>query len=173
MHSIRTCATGLFILILTFCANPFPGQAQDNSLNKQFESLYASLKKAIADQNKDAIAALLDSDFISIEISDTKKNADQMIAEIATVPKYLKKDSVTTVLKIEISGEVAHVTQRYHMTASKSVDDGKIHKIEVIALSNDEWERHADKWLLQMTRTDAIDMLIDGQQVAHKIRPEI
>jgi hypothetical protein len=167
------CSNKVFLLIVfVLFASSMPCHSDGSALGTEFTSLYKTLKNAIADQNKDGVAALLDSDFVSIEISDARKNADQMIAEIAAVPKYLKKDSLTTVLNVDILGEIAHVTQRYHMTASKSGSDGEIHNVEVTALSSDEWERHGDKWLLQKSRTDSIDMLMDGKLVVHKTRPE-
>jgi ketosteroid isomerase-like protein len=140
--------------------------------NATFESLYADLKKAVADGDTAAVSAMLDKDFVNIEISDMRQNGDQWLANILTLPEDMKDNkSETTILKVEIGGNFAHVTQRYHRIIPRPGEDGKIHTLEFTALSGDLWELHGKKWLIQESRTDEIEMALDGKQLTHQVRP--
>jgi ketosteroid isomerase-like protein len=171
MSSTSNRWIGLLANITIIAGVSIPCIAGEAAEKAAFESLYAKFKKAVRDQDTAAVLAMLDTDFVSIEISDARKNADQMLSEISSIPKNPRKESQTDVLSVEITGDFAHVTQRYHMRAPRPGADGKEQVFEVTALSTDTWERHGGDWLLQETRTDEIEMLMDGKELVHTVRP--
>jgi hypothetical protein len=165
---------------VTFCALLIAGAltagskfalADDEALRPQFELLYAQLKTAMAKRDQAAIRALLEPDFVSMELSGDVKTVDQLIADLSVLPVDPAKKSETTVVSIDATDDRASVVQTYHMTSIKKPWFGKAYPLEIIARSTDEWHRHGNAWLMAKTRTDELEMRENGATTIHKIRP--
>jgi ketosteroid isomerase-like protein len=163
-------------LILSIYLSLFTGRiacASDQLvLTKQFQTLYANLKSAMANYDSNAISALLAPEFVSVDVDGNTTDADQMIEEISASPKDPNKKSETTVLSVKIESDIAHVEQKYHMTTTKLGSDGTNQQRELTAVSMDDWKHIEQGWYLLRTETTAMDYLIDGKLVVHKTKAE-
>jgi hypothetical protein len=147
-------------------------RADDNALRAAFQTYYARVKLAMLTHDDKAMQALLAPGFISIDVSGQTEGAAQMIGEVDSLPKDLKKVSTTTLLSLKASGNTAIVTQRYDMKTVKLAADGSNEDVELVTLSTDTWVTASGTWALQKTETDQLDYYVNGQQVAHKVRPQ-
>ena len=145
--------------------------AAESSLKSVLEGRYAALKTAIDARDRQALAALLAPDFVSVDISGKSQAAEQMLTQLAALPKDPNRASETTLVSVKLDGDVATVSQRYHMTSAKVTSDGSRHPTELETLSTDTWVRSGDTWLLRKTATDELDYSVDGKRMPHKVRP--
>ena len=141
-------------------------------MEKQFEELYAKMKSAMADRNPDEISALLTPDFTSVDVDNRTSDANTMINSVLARPNDPNKRSETSILSVQIDDSIAHVGQRYHMITDKLGSDGVGHHYELTATSTDDWRHNAGGWLMFRTETKAMDYLVDGQVVAHRIKSD-
>jgi ketosteroid isomerase-like protein len=144
--------------------------AAESALRSVLEGRYAAMKAAMAARDRQAIAALLAPDFVSVDLSGRSESAEQMLPKLAGMPDDPNKVSETTLLSVKLDGDVATVSQRYHMTTTKVDEKGVRHPVEIVTVSTDTWVRSGDTWRLQRTVTDQIDYTVDGRSVAHKVR---
>ena len=144
--------------------------AAESALRGVLEGRYAAMKAAMAARDRQAVAALLAPDFVSVDLADKSETREQMLAQIALLPNDPEKVSETKLLSVKLNGDVATVSQRYHMTTTKVDGDGVRHPVVIVTLSTDTWVRSGDTWLMQRTVTDQIDYSVDGRSVAHKVR---
>ncbi|MFT3988457.1 nuclear transport factor 2 family protein [Aestuariivirga sp.] len=158
----RARAAALIALLL--CGSS--ALADDRS---DFQTLYDTFHAAVVARDEKALRATFDSDFASIDLEDKRKLLEDILPQILGAPAG--STGKTTVLSVSIAGDIATVMQRYDMTQQQMASDGKNHTIALEALSRDLWERHGGKWLIQETRTDGLDLTIDGVKVGHKVRP--
>lgn len=96
-----------------------------------------------------------------------------MIDEVLALPMDLKKVSHTKVVSVTLDADTAMVMQRYDMTKEKLGQDGNTHTVVFWARSRDIWVRHGETWRMRETRTNELDMSMDGVNVLHKTRKEI
>jgi len=143
-----------------------PALADEKS---DFQALYDTFHAAVAARDEKALRAVFDSDFASIDLQDKRKTVEDILPQILASPNG--STGHTTVLSVTIAGDIATVMQRYDMTQQQVASDGKSHTIALQALSRDLWERHGGAWLMQETRTDGLDLAVDGVKVGHKVRP--
>lgn len=135
------------------------------------EERYAALKLAMAHRDREALAAVLAADFLSEDASGKTTTFDQMLQELAAVPKDQNRISETTVLSVQLVGNVATARQRYHMRTTKLAPDGATRQaVEMVALSIDTWVLANGAWLLQRTVTEQMDYKVDGRLVLHRER---
>jgi ketosteroid isomerase-like protein len=145
--------------------------AAESALKSVLEGRYAALKAAIDARDRQALAALLAPGFASVDVSGKSQTAEQMLTQLAASRKDPNKVSETTLLSVKLNGDVATVSQRYHMTSAKVTSDGSRHPVELVTLSTDTWIRSGDSWLLRQTATDQLDYSVDGKAMPHKVRP--
>lgn len=145
--------------------------AAESALKSVLEGRYAALKAAIDARDRQALAALLAPDFASVDVAGKSATAEQMLTQLAASPKDPNRVSETTLLSVKLNGDVATVSQRYHMTSAKVASDGSRHPSELETLSTDTWVRSGDTWLLKKTATDELDYSVDGKKMPHKVRP--
>jgi len=136
--------------------------------NAVFEKLYSELKIAMADRDAKAIGALLAPGFTSEDTSGKDQSAEQMLAELSTLPQDPNKKSQTTVLSVAVNGKIANVVQQYHMTTRKVSQSGEAKVIELNATSNDTWELIGGSWKQLRTVTMQMDYSVNGQVLVHK-----
>jgi ketosteroid isomerase-like protein len=145
--------------------------ADDNSgLSAVLQERYATMKSAMAVRDNKAVAALLATDFVSVDISGQSKDAAEMIQEIDALPKDPLRVSTTTIVSATQNGNTAIVLQRYDMKTIKTASDGSAQNVELVTISTDTWVNLNGVWLFQRTETDLMDYYVNGQQVAHKVR---
>ena len=161
-------SVALFFFIV---ASAGVARADDAALRAALQARYAAMRASMGARDDKAVSALLASDFVSIDVSGQIENAAQMIKEIDALPKDPLKVSTTTILSVNPNGGVAIVEQRYDMKTVKTAADGSKRNVELITLSTDTWSNVGGSWLLQKTQTDQLDYYINGQQVAHKVKP--
>jgi hypothetical protein len=158
------------LLFLCFCV--FPAWAQNDAgdaLRPVLEKRYAELKTAMAERDSKTLSALLTPDFVSEDISGKTTSAEEMLKELAALPKDTGKVTETTLVSIKPQGDLAIVEQRYHMTTTKTLPDGNKQAIDLMTLSTDTWAHAGDKWLMKRTITNQIDYSVDGKPVLHKV----
>jgi hypothetical protein len=163
-----------YMILLAACLSAVPAQAQidpGEALRPVLEKRYAELKTAMADRNPQALSALLAPGFVSEDISGKTTSAEEMIKELAALPKDTGKTTGTVLLSIKPQGDRAVVEQRYHMTTTKALPDGNRQAIDLVTLSTDTWLHSGDRWLMEKTVTNQIDYTVDGKVLMHKVRP--
>jgi hypothetical protein len=161
----------LSIALLASLASPVPVKAGDAENIALFQGLYEKAHAIYQAKDRAAIRALFDDSFVSIDISDTRRTADQVVDAILKIPSDASKDRRTTVTAVTITGDTAEVHQQYHITQEKVDSSGSKHVMVVDAKSRDIWMSHGGTWRIKETRSDAVDLSIDGTVVAHKVRP--
>jgi hypothetical protein len=145
--------------------------AGESQMREVFAGRYAAMKSAMAHRDPKAIASLLTPDFVSEDVAGKTKTGEQMINEVCILPKDPNKTSTTTVLSAEVIGEIATVTQQYHMTTTRMMSNTTVMQaVELDTASTDTWVKSEGVWLLRRTETNQIDYKIDGTIVAHKER---
>lgn len=144
--------------------------AAESPLKTVLEGRYAAMKTAIDAKDRQAVAAFLAPDFTSIDVAGKSLTAEQMLDQFAKSPKDPNRVSQTTVESVKLDGDVATVSQRYHMSSAKITADGSRHPTELETLSTDTWVRSGDTWLLKKTVTEELDYSVDGKRMPHKVR---
>jgi hypothetical protein len=158
---------GLYLFV---CGSANVVSAQDASLKATLQTRYADLKSAMGARDDKAVAALLSSDFESIDASGQIQNTDQMLKELDALPQDTRKVSTTELLSVTLAGKTAVVEQKYDMKTVKTAADGTSRNIELVTLSTDTWVSVNGTWLMQKTVTNQVDYYVDGKQVLHKVR---
>jgi hypothetical protein len=144
------------------------GDAENVAL---FQGLYDKAHAVYQSRDRAAITALFDEGFVSIDLNDTRRTAGQIIDAIMKIPPEVAKDRRTTVTAVIITGDTANVRQQYHLRQEKTDSSGTRHVMVVDASSRDIWVSHDGAWRIRESRSDAVDLSIDGNVVAHKQRP--
>ena len=146
------------------------GQAENApALKPILQQRYALMKAAVASGDGDAVGALLAPGFASEDVSGKRGDAAAMAAEISSHTPDPNKASDTTLLSITQHGNLAIVSQRYHMTTIRASPLGMQQAVELVALSTDTWIKSKGVWLLQQTVTDEISYSLDGREQVHKV----
>jgi len=168
---VRSLRKKLSVLLLFGCS-AFPLWAQGGpgeALRPALEKRYAELKTAMAERDSKALSTVLAPDFVSEDVSGQATSAEEMIKQLAALPKDSGKVMDTTLVSIKPQGDRVIVEQRYHMTTTKALPDGNKQAIDLVTLSTDTWIHSGDKWLIQRTVTNQIDYSVDGKVMAHKV----
>ena len=142
----------------------------DADLRAKLLSRYADMKAAMAAHDGAAVAAILTSDFESVDISGHSETGSQMIQEVSALKPDPNKWSETSLLSIAPGTGPVVVQQQYHMKTIKIADDGSTHHVELITLSTDTWVKTGGVWHIERTITDEISYFRDGQLVMHKTK---
>lgn len=161
------------LLPLLLLLGTLPAWAQSDAgdaLRPMLEKRYAELKTAMAERDSKALSVLLAPDFVSEDISGKTTSAEEMLKELAALPKDTGKVTETTLVSIKSQDDLAIVEQRYHMTTTKTLPDGNKQVIDLVTVSTDTWAHAGDKWLMKRTITNQIDYSVDGKPVLHKVR---
>jgi ketosteroid isomerase-like protein len=168
----RICKSVLTTLLASlFAVQQAVAAAPDSGLKKELEKRYAAMKVAIDARDRQALATFLTPDFVNVDVSDKPQTAEEMLSHLAASRKDPNRKSETTVLSVRLNGNVATVSQRYHMTTVKVSSDGSRHPTEIEALSTDTWVRSGNTWLLQKTVAEERDYSVDGKKMPHQVRP--
>lgn len=130
---------------------------------------YADLKTTMNARDKAAIMAILAPGFVSEKASGEKLDADAMIAGLMQLPHDPNKVSTTTIDGLSLKGVVAEVAQHYHLTTIKPGPDGKPRAIEIDAHSTDVWSCANGVWLQNSTRTDDLELKVDGEVISRQV----
>lgn len=161
----------LGLVLLAGIAASAPAHAGDAENIALFQGIYDKAHATYLSKDRAAIKAMFDDAFVSIDIKDTRRTADQVIDAILQIPAEVSKDRHTTVTAVAITGDTAVVQQQYHMTQEKPDASGAKHVMVVDAKSRDIWVSRDGAWRIKENRADAVDLSIDGTVVAHKLRP--
>ncbi len=146
--------------------------AAESSLQSVLEGRYAAMKTAIDAKDRQALAAFLTPDFVSVDVSGKSQTAEEMLAQLVKSSRNPNRVSETTLLSVQLKGDVATVSQRFHMTSTKVTSDGSRHPVELTTLSTDTWVRSGGSWLLRKTVTEELDSSVDGKARPHQVRPQ-
>jgi hypothetical protein len=130
---------------------------------------YADLKTTMGARDRAGMLAILAPGFISEDASGEKKGAEAVIAMLAQLPHDPNKVSTTTIDALSLKGATAQVRQHYHLNTTKAGPDGKPRAIEIDAHSTDVWTCSGGVWRQNSTRTDEIELKVDGQVLGHQV----
>jgi ketosteroid isomerase-like protein len=142
--------------------------ADDSTLKATLEARYGEMEVAMEARDEDAVSALLAPDFVSEDVNGNRAGKDEMLRDLAALPKDPNKSSGTTLVSVERRKETAAVIQRYRMTTRKTKPDGSVQDVELVAVSRDVWLISGGRWLIQSTVTEQMDYKINGALVIHK-----
>lgn len=156
------------ILLFVFAFLPVAAYSADNDVSKsEFESLYAKMKAAMANRNREAILSLLAPDFISEDTAGNISNSEEMLKGLDHLPKDPNKTSSTVVLSVEKRSETAKVKQQYTMNTIKAMAGSEPKPVKLTSMSIDNWVKINGKWLLQKTVTQEMEYIVSGNVVMH------
>jgi hypothetical protein len=162
-------AAGVAVSFFWF-ANPAMPAAPDITCKAPLEARYAAMKVAMAAHDGAGLRAILAPGFASIDVNGQRQSANQMIAEVSTIPPDPHKTSATAVLSCSGSAKGLTVKQRYDMKTVRPGPDGAPHKVELVSLSTDTWVKPGAVWLMERTITDDMTLYRDGKLAAHRAR---
>ena len=169
----RICKSLLAMLLASlFAAQHAAAATAESGLKNVLEKRYAAMKVAIDARDRQALAPFLAPGFVSVDVVDKPQTAEEMLSHLAASRKDPNRVSDTTLLSVRLNGDVATVSQRYHMTTVKVTSDGSRHPTELATLSTDTWVRSGNTWLLKKTVTEELDYSVDGKKMPHKVRPQ-
>ncbi len=169
----RICKSLLAMLLASlFAAQHAAAATAESGLKKELEKRYAAMKIAIDAKDRQALAAFLAPGFVSVDVSGKSQTAEQMLSKFAASPKDPNRKNETTLLSVKLNGDVATVSQRYHMTTARVAADGSRHPTEIETLSTDTWVRSGNTWLLKKTVAETLDYSVDGKRMPQKVRPQ-
>ncbi len=115
------------------------------------------MREAMASGRREAIAALLTSGFVSVDVRGKKSTGDQMIDSVLRLRiDRSRRTATTTLVDIEASANAARVLQHYAMTTTE--DAVSIPK-KLQTLSVDTWVYCNCTWLLAKTQTLEVESL--------------
>lgn len=161
--------SAFFTLTLIAAAPAFADEAADKAM---FSMRYDELHHATDARDQKTMETIFANDFVSVDLKDVSSPRDKLIAAIMASPKDPTRKGETKVLSAKIEGDKATVYQRFHMTTQQPDAAGKKHDVEVTSEATDSWANRGGNWVLVQTRTDLLDMIIDGQPFVHKQRPK-
>lgn len=151
-------------------AHAVPACATDKASAKAaLTQRYADLKATMNARDHAGILAILAQGFVAEEASGAKKDAGAMLAELDQLPHDPNKVSTTTIDALSLSGPVATVSQHYHLNTTRAGSGGQSRAIEIDAHSTDVWACSSGVWLQNSTRTDEIELKVNGQVVGHQV----
>ena len=89
-------------------------------LRTELDACYAAMREAMASGRREAIAALLTSGFVSVDVRGKKSTGDQMIDSVLRLRiDRSRRTATTTLVDIEASANAARVLQHYAMTTTE------------------------------------------------------
>lgn len=161
----------LSLLILICLSLSLPGMAAETELNGQFAAVYAALKKAMSDHDRNGISAIMAADFKSIQLDNSTKGRDELIASMMAAKPNPKRESHTDIVSAIERDGIAEVKQRYLATFDRAPAGGPPQVIELVSVSTDRWARQGSSWVCHQSRTDEIQVSLNGQVKMHQVRP--
>jgi hypothetical protein len=130
----------------------------DHPLRSALDARYAAMRDAMASGQRDAIAALLTSEFVSVNVRGIQTTAVEMIKLVLSLHIDRSKRTATTKLVgIEESAGVARVLQHYAMTTTENVGPAMPKNLQT--LSEDTWVNSDGTWLLAKTLTLEVESI--------------
>jgi hypothetical protein len=159
----------VFALSALFAASATAARADAPDLTAALQSRYAALKVAIDGRDDKSAAALLATDFVSVDVTGETEDRTQFLAKLDAFAQDPLKSSTTTIVSVKAAGQSATVDQRYDLKTVKTGADGSKRNVEVVTQSTDTWTDVAGAWLLQRTETKQLDYYVNGEQVIHKV----
>ena len=169
---LRSLLPALLLGLLAVMSPARLSLADDANDKAVFTQLYAEMRDVMDRRDRAEIKALFDADFVSIDMTDSRQTADQVIDALVAMPPNATAQRQTDVLAVSIDGDTATVRQRYHAAFSGKDNQGKPLPIEVDTVSTDIWSRKGEAWHIRQTRTDEMKVTRDGKVVLDFARPQ-
>lgn len=145
-------------------------RARADDLKGTLKARYEAMKVAMAAHDGAAFAAILASDFTSVDVMGNRTGGADMIREVNSLKADPNKISHTELISLEPEPGYVIVEQRYDMKTLKRGTDGKNHHVELVSVSTDKWVKPKSEWLIEETVTDEVSYFLDGRRVAHKVK---
>ena len=164
---MRTPITTLVALVLI--AGMSPAFAKVTNVRHDIEARYAAILTAAKAKNWDELRAILAPDYRSLDIDGQGISRDTEIAQDQEAPDVSNERSRIDILSLKLDGDRAEVEQAFSSHFTEQGDDGKAHRIAVVALSSDIWRKTDGKWLCVQTVTTQSFVTVDGQPAAHDV----
>ena len=164
---MRTPITALVALVLI--AGMSPAFAKVTNVRHDIEARYAAILTAAKAKHWDELRAILAPDYRSLDIDGQGISRDTEIAQDMDSPAVANERSRIDILSLKLDGDRAEVEQAFSSHFTEQGDDGKAHRIVVVALSSDIWRKTDGKWLCVQTVTTQSFVTVDGQPAAHDV----
>lgn len=156
---------------LIWCAALCAGPAFADDTQAAIQARYNAWSTAMDAKDWVAARAVEAPGYESITADGKVASGDQ---EIAALQRANLKDAhtTTTVVSVRFQGDTAFVEETGDGQFTQPDAAGKPHIYKVHADSSDVWTRVGGTWLILQSTTNEFDMSVDGQQVAHQVRPK-
>lgn len=160
-YALLACALFTFVTGTTV-------RAEDQKIYAALSTRYIEMHVAMATHDDKALAAFLAPEFESVDVDGHVSGADAMIKEVDSIKPDPLKQSSSTILSVQPSGDTVFARTRYEMKTVKAAADGTKRNVELIAISRDTWLNQQGNWLLRKTETEEMDYSVNGHVVIHK-----
>jgi hypothetical protein len=125
---------------------------------------------AVESRSAANIQPFLSPDFQILDILGRSRDATTSMRDESELPIDPTRINKTTLLTIKIVGSATVVQQRLETQSVNTTTAGDNHLVSMTILSTDRWICSDAVWLLQRKEIDQVDVSVDGQPVAHKVR---
>lgn len=147
-------------------------EGKGGDMKKAIESRYWDMRMAIKAGDPGLYKKNLADDFVSIDLNNATRNADQIVAALGrSIPDDSRKEN-TTVDSLKVDGDAAEVKSTYDLQARRKAVDGSTINYHMVTTSNDMWVKKDGQWLLQKTQAETGDVYINDKLAAHRVRGE-
>lgn len=162
MRRLAILACGLAI-----CA----GTAFADDTQAALQSRYNAWSAAMDAKDWAAARAIEAPGYQSISADGSAHSGDEEIAALQQA-NVQGQQTRTVVVSVHFAGNSALVEETGDGSFSQADAAGKVHHYKVHAESSDVWTKVGGQWLILSSTTNEFDMSVDGQQVAHQVRPK-
>jgi hypothetical protein len=178
MNSLRSgrpfaVTAALWMLGATFMAPSI--QADERSVRKELEALYARFAQAVK-QNERYTMKRLFLDYSTTDFRMRLENgktlsredaAEAMEDEAMAAARFIGQE--IRILKLTLKGSAAIAVYKDRTTAVVDDPQGNTHKIVALSTTRDTWVKTPEGWKARLTEVLSSKTLLDGKEV--KIKP--
>ncbi len=156
---------------LVVCAALLVAPAFADDTQAEIQARYDAWSQAMDAKDWVAARAIEAPGYQSISVDGKTESGDHEIAALQQAGLD-NQHTKTTVVSVRFTGDTALVEETGDGQFSRTDASGKSHAFKVHAESSDVWTRVGGTWLILSSTTNEFDLSVDGQSVAHQVRPK-
>ncbi len=138
--------------------------AAADTVQKQIQANYLAMNAAFKKKDIDGYSKFYAADFKAV---DGGGKTNDRVHYLSTIKRQMLTASnvelTRQVIECKVTGSQAKVIMHGTFKASVPLDDGKTHKIDQKAVSENIWEKSSKSWMLKSSRVISSAVLIDGK----------
>ncbi len=157
--------------LLVSCVALMAGPALADGTQAEVQARYDAWSRAMDAKDWVAARAFEAPGYQSISADGRSHSGDEEIAALQQA-NVQNQQTKTVITSVRFAGDSAFVEETGDGQFSQRDAGGKVHQYKVHAESSDVWTKVAGQWLILSSTTNEFDMSVDGQQVAHQVRPK-